>query len=232
MFRSSQFIDSTELQQQSDDAIICNFGPEFFNGARYGSGFGSLMSFLFSWSAFCAIRKARMSLIVNSGTRSGKLPSMSFIPTMKWGFRLQPFFTTGVIACFTTGCAKLVKFYLSSARVNEFLFDDLEFEGLQHWANQSEETSKAFDAFCKDSIASAPTSTMSSAKQIASMDLTDKLIARHSEAKRDLDYGDHILKRRPTFGDGVAVGLFGSIMDCHLPTLPENRYFDWKFGVL
>jgi hypothetical protein len=232
MFRSAPYIDSRELQQQSDDATICNFGPDFFNGARYGSGFGSLTSFIFAWSSFYAIRKAQTASLVNGGARPGKLPKMSFVSIMKFGFRLQPFFATGVIACTTTGIAKLVKFYFASARVNEFLFDDIEFEGLRHWADQSEETSKAFEAFCKDSIESAPTSTITSAKQIASMNLTDKLIAKHGEAKRDLEYGDHILKRRPTFGDGVAVGLFGSIMDCYLPTLPENCYFDWRFGVL
>lgn len=227
---SSSSIDVWERQQHGEDATLIAFGPDYFRGAKYGSGLGSLISFCFAYSAYYALRKARVASLIKDGTRVGNLPKMKFLDTMRFGFTLQPFFATGVMACTTTGFAKLLKFYLASGRVNEFLFDDFEFGELSAWAKHSPDAAKLFQDYCKDSLESAP--GINSPDDVGAVGLTAKLIAKHGEAKRDLSYGDQAVKRHPTFGDGVAVGLFGSIIDCHLPVRPVHDYFDWKFGTL
>lgn len=225
--------DAKELQQQDDDAVLCAFGPEYFNGARYGSGIGSLLSFLFAWRAYRETRNARIAYLLHSGTRQGNLPKMKFFATMRYGFRMQPLYSTGVMACTATGMAKLLKFYLASGRVNEFLLDDFEFGELRSWAAESPDTSKAFNDFCLDSLESSLKPSVAVATSVnSSLTLTDKLIVQHGNAKRQAGFGDQAIRRRPTFGDGVAVGLLGSIMDCYLPTKPQSMYFDWRFGVL
>jgi hypothetical protein len=230
---SSASFDSKELLQHDDDAVVCAFGPDFFNGARYGAGGGSLTSFLFAWRAYREIKTARMTSMLNSGTRLVNLPRLKFFATMTYGFRMQPLYASGVMACSLTGVAKLVKFYLASGRVNEFLLDDVEFEELQAWAKQSPETAKVFTDFCNDSLASLkPQNHSVDVATAASPTLSDRLIAKHGNAKRELHMGDQLVRRRPNFRDGVAVGLFGSIMDCYLPTKPESMYYDCCFGVM
>lgn len=44
-------------------------------------------------------------------------------------------------------------------------------------------------------------------------------------------YASSCSRPLPTFGDGMAVGLLGSIMDCHVPQKALPAYYNKKFGM-
>lgn len=48
---------------------------------------------------------------------------------------------------------------------------------------------------------------------------------------RKSDQGKSLLRRPPTFWDGVVMGLLCSIMGCYVPQKPLHTYYNMSFGM-
>lgn len=239
---------------ETEDIILCAFGMDYFNGARYGAGIGSFVSLFCSFRLWRLVRHSIHIVDINDLQSNGPraqltekakaqlLKTITMRQVIRRGFSSKPFHTAGMIAAALTGSMKMVKFFLASQRVNEFLLDDLEFDELKSWASQDANAAKVFEEFCRESMQQA-TSDAATAKYAHEQGALSRAASRGSiaaqlaQTKAIAGNGDNSLGllpviRRPTTWDGVAVGLFGSIMDCCLPAKPVSAYYDMRFGVL
>ncbi|CCW59993.1 unnamed protein product [Phytomonas sp. EM1] len=244
------------LLEKEEDEIVCSFGSDYFAGARCGSGGGGLLCGSFSLYQFRLIKRDHMEANLAVGLKFGERNPNFSRWTLLRGISSQPMMTVGCIALMTTTFLKSVKFYLANCRCREFARDDAEYFMLQELSMQDP---VAYDAFVKlfvpkeddrmmdykklgspaesshasfsPSLSGTPTQTGTVATNPPK-----STAASHYKSMEELykiRKGSTFVKKRrpPTFMDGVAVGLMGSIMDCYLPQKPIQNYYGMRCGM-
>ncbi|EPY32291.1 hypothetical protein AGDE_08766 [Angomonas deanei] len=129
------------------------------------------------------------------------------------GLKTQPMLACGCLALALTTSFKIVKYCLASQRCYEFYLDDLAF-------NEMEEERMINPQLAKEIAKLTDEKTPLPQQQEGS------LAGVVAQAKRMKP----LALRRPTYMDGVAVGLAGSILDCWVPQKPLHRYFNMCAG--
>nr|CCC93707.1 conserved hypothetical protein [Trypanosoma congolense IL3000] len=219
-----KLIAALHLKEQ-DDALLCAFGPDFFNGARVGAGCGGVFTAYLAWRSFVDLRKDHRLCDVSLPKH---MHDNSW--TIKRGFRSRPFFTVGCIALSITTVLKTAKFCLASYRYQEFVADDIGFELLKEMYAGSCEEQHELEVLTQalsnpngidktPSVANAPPVGGNGSKGTA---LTELLVGRASSVCE---------REPPSFWDGVAVGVMGSVMDCYLPSKPLYSYYNMRCGM-
>ncbi|EPY34345.1 hypothetical protein STCU_01009 [Strigomonas culicis] len=203
-----------ELQKE-DDEVVCAFGPDYFNGARWGSAWGGLGSLTCCLLAYRRLRKDQREVDYDMGLRKGQANKHFSRWVVLRGLRTQPMLATGCVGLAVTSTFKLIKFYLSSARCSEFWFDDMAFEQM---APKEAEELKAYYHSQTFVAGRDPSSKPAAPTTVAAL-MKQAEVARPPQNRES-----------PTFADGVAVGLLGSVLDCYVPQKPISRYYHMRFG--
>ncbi|KAG8345992.1 hypothetical protein ERJ75_000962700 [Trypanosoma vivax] len=210
--------------QEYDDSILCAFGPDFFDGARKGAGFGGIFTAWLAWRSFVDLKNDHREC--DALLPGQRIPNQWTIPR---GFRSRPFFTLGCVSLGITTVMKAAKFYLANYRYQEFVADDVGFALLQSLYGSMSGSEPQFKDFLNE-VLTKPSHGSSALNKEALVDeqrksprvVTDFLLRNAT----------HVCEREPpSFWDGVAVGLVGSIMDCYLPAKPIQTYYGMRCGV-
>ncbi|SCU71613.1 uncharacterized protein TEOVI_000319400 [Trypanosoma equiperdum] len=211
--------------KEEDDALLCAFGPDYFNGARVGAGCGGVFTAFLAWWSFVDLKEDHKlcdsALPTHMRDRSWSI---------RRGFHSRPFFTVGCVALGITTLMKATKFCLANYRYQEFAADDIGFELLKSMYVSSPEGHRQFEAFVKKTIGNekvlelpSPSTNFATGGKIRNnQNLTETLVSSTSS------FCD---RKPPSFWDGVAVGIMGSVMDCYLPCKPLYSYYGMRCGM-
>jgi hypothetical protein len=190
------------LAEEREDDIICSFGYDFFNGIRWAAGCGSVLSFVASYRLFGDLKH----LVSAADARNPHSYDRTKLTIIK-GMRVHPYMTAGTVSFFLMGCTKLFKWYSASVRVNNFHLAEFDFMLARQSFSEDPQAQKLFDEYCTE--LAKPESNL----------FRDSSNVRGRRAPRT-----------PSFSDGVAVGLFGSLFDSWLPTGPTSAYIGFSAG--
>jgi hypothetical protein len=192
------------LAEEREDDIVCSFGYDFFDGVRWASGCGSVLSFVAAWRLSGDIKKRLKAA-------DAQFPNAYDVhkPMLIRGLRICPMMTIGVVSFLVTGVSKVFKWYSSSIRVNNFLLAEYELSETRLSLNDDPEARAIFDEYCKELAAPQGTLFRDTSKSWASQDQPPPA---------------------PSFSDGVAVGIYGSLFDSWLPTGPTSAYIGFTGG--
>lgn len=241
------------LTQAEEDAVVCRFGHDYFKGARFGSFVGGMTAGLYSWYLYRCLRKDQLIADKVAGFSSGALNPDFPRSVLRRGLRCQPFLTVSCLCLELTCAFKAVKTVLSHSRCREFALDDIGFDLLAQMAEEDYGVVSKLQAMGKEVAKECDVANVKSVNSNRSRaqgipDPLNKLkVEPESHSVRETQWTvkqliqkhEHLLssvgqvsevKRMPTFMDGVAVGLFGSIFDCFLPQHSPSAYFNMCFG--
>ncbi|ORC93088.1 uncharacterized protein TM35_000024140 [Trypanosoma theileri] len=222
--------------QQKDDELLCAFGPDFFDGARKGAAGGGL---------FTAWLTRRTFIDIKEDYREYEVTLPQHMRDKCWtltrGFRTRPFFTLGCVSLALTTLMKSIKFSLANYRYQEFVEDDIGFELLQKMYSNTPGGDEDFKKFLNESLKnqnSPVTSIINDVANTPSVVTTSTSASGVLNSKKttltDALIEDATISREqkpPSFWDGVAVGLMGSVMDCYLPSKPIYSYYGMRCGM-
>ncbi|KAH9582152.1 hypothetical protein LSM04_006330 [Trypanosoma melophagium] len=228
--------------QQKDDELLCAFGPDFFDGARKGAAGGGLFTAWLTRRSFIDIKEDYREFEV---TLPQHMRNKCW--TITRGFRTRPFFTLGCVSLALTTLMKSIKFCLANYRYQEFVMDDIGFELLQKMYSNTPGGKEDLNKLLGESLKKQNTPVTpirnditgnSSRTTIADTSTTtatasNALISRKTTLTDSLMEEATILgeQKSPSFWDGVAVGLMGSVMDCYLPSKPIYSYYGMRCGM-
>lgn len=244
---------SDYLSQAEEDAVLCRFGHEYFKGARFGSFAGGMTAGLYSWYLYCCLRKDQLLADRVAGFSFGALNPDFSRSVIRRGLRCQPLLTVSCLCLELTCAFKVIKTVLSHCRCREFVLDDIGFDLLAQMAEEDcgllsklhamkIEVAKEGDVANVKSINSYKSRTQASTDSLNKCKVAPESHSVHQTqwtVNQLIQKHEHLLssvnqlsamKRMPTFMDGVAVGLFGSIFDCFLPQHSPPAYFNMCFG--
>ena len=240
------------LEGEIEDAVLCSFGPDYFNGARQGAGLSSMVSLAVARRLYTTLRLnyqdyLRKERFVVEGKR------LSIRSVLSHGVRLHSYLFAGFACASMTSVVKAVKFFVASQRVNEFWLDHAAFSDLYEAAKEDNALLPVFEEYVEKL---APRdATVKNRLHAASFSNDDGLdVSREGKPrwKSLQDFVDFHSARQtmspaaksawggrdapepqfPTFWDGFAVGVLGTIRDCHLPSRPPYAYLGMRFGML
>ncbi|KEG14991.1 hypothetical protein DQ04_00231170 [Trypanosoma grayi] len=207
--------------QEQDDAVLCAFGCDYFDGARKGAACGGLFTAWLARRTYVDLRDDYMEYAA-SIPRHMRDNSWTIIR----GFRTRPFFTVGCISLVMTTLMKSVKFTLANYRYQEFVADDMDFELLEKELSSTpegkSELERLFKEVSKTTTAASLRDDAAGTRGPRGQTVTNTLMKEASQVCE---------RSAPTFWDGVAVGLMGSIMDCYLPSKPVYNYYGMRCGM-
>lgn len=215
--------------REEDDTIVCAFGPDFFRGARDGAAIGGAFSTACCYWSFRRLKKDQAGVNADAGLKRGQRHPHLSSWTLLRGIRTQPMLTVGCIAMACTSVFKCIKFSLASRRCREFARDEEEFTTLLQASRTTPEAAAAFDKLCEGALssttnASLPPPSSSAGDAASSQAVMDALL-------RSAGTVDRVTRRPPSFMDGFAVGITGSIMDCYVPQKPLPKYYGMRLGM-
>lgn len=226
------------LMKEKDDEVVLAFGRDYFHGARAGSGLGGLFTGAWAYIIYRRMKLDQHQANFEVGLKPGQ-PNPNFSSwVIPRGLRTQPMLTVGCLSLAATTVFKGVKCYLAHRRCIEFLLDDVEFAMLERMSRDDPVTRELFEKICAEGAAATshahqklpgqPGAPGPSATQVYK---SVELMMRDNPALTALNSGAGALKRPPTYWDGAAVGILGTIMDCYMPMKPVNRYYNMSFGM-
>ncbi|CCW67034.1 unnamed protein product [Phytomonas sp. Hart1] len=246
------------LIEKEEDTIVCAFGIDYFAGARCGSGFGGLFTGWLSFHQFRKIKNDHVEANLAIGLKLGERnPNFSHWTLLR-GMSSQPMMTSGCLALMATTLFKGMKCYLANRRCREFAVDDAAYNRLWESSMQNQDSYEAFvklfDPTVEEGINNSskalegPTKspgTSSSPSSLSGNPTRTGTAASNSSKPNVVNYYTQMEKlyktrkepsavkerRLPTFMDGVAVGLMGSVMDCYLPQKSIQYYYGMRFGM-
>lgn len=241
------------LDQVEEDKIVCCFGRDYFRGARCGSAVGGFFAGICSWWMYRRLRYdqwvADREIGLAVGVRNPEFPRS----VMRRGLLSQPLLAASCFCLQLTCFFKAVKCVLSHRRCHEFYLDDVGYDLLLQMAEETDtglETSQQVKEEVVKGNGEVGTHQgnnirngvhhiegplgkgegLQGVRSPSNRQWTvDQLIKRH-EISSVNDMKEMIDSRTPTFIDGVAVGLLGSIFDCYLPQRPSSAYLNMHFG--
>ena len=198
-------IDSSYMQMP-DYMRTCAFGPEFFDGARWGAGLTFLPT------VFAGRRSYRRAV-----RAMPKGPKASL-----WKFDPWACIFSG--ACGITASMKAIKFFAARGRVREFELDE-EYAVM----NASDEELEAMATMKVIREARARGEDLS---EFVDETTTAEEKAAKSRRLGGRDIGNARAKQlmMPTWWDGFAVGLYGSLVDANTPHKPPTAYLGMRAG--
>ncbi|ESL05919.1 hypothetical protein TRSC58_06416 [Trypanosoma rangeli SC58] len=229
--RGTRMSEAEELQkaavalhlQEHDDSILCAFGPDFFDGARKGAACGAV---------FTAWLSRRTYVELRDDFRDHEASVLRHLRRGKWtislGFRTRPFLTLGCVSLALTALMKSVKFTLANYRYQEFVTDDIGFTLLEQMCADSPEVKEKLGVFIDGALADLkagsvpPSGSNVNSYNLPYKNVTSALMQAASPLRERVP---------PSFWDGVAVGLLGSVMDCYLPSKPLQSYYGMRCGI-
>jgi hypothetical protein len=204
----------------------CAFGPTFFDGVKWGA------AVTFFPTVLLARRSYRLARI-NMPNKAIRL------------HQYDPWSALFIGACGITACIKAGKFVLARGRVREFQFEeeyaiatatDEELETmatmkvLRDFAAQGE---SVFDALDDDEDGNGKRRANDNHREEEEEDY-DALVKRQDRQRRlgGRDIGNKAAKlaQMPTWWDGFAVGVYGSLIDAHIPINPPSMYTGLRAG--
>lgn len=209
--------------REKDDAVLCAFGRDFFDGARKGAASGGLFTAWLTRRTFIDLRDDYKEYEADL-PRHMRCSSW----TISRGFRTRPFFTLGCMSLALTTLLKVAKFTLANRRYQEFVADDVGFELLQAMCADSHGEKDELNRLLDVELGASKTGPVSTPERDVktpndqAKSLTRRLVAEAADVSE---------RRAPTFWDGVAVGLLGSVMDCYLPSKPVYCYYGMRCGM-
>ncbi|CBZ25964.1 conserved hypothetical protein [Leishmania mexicana MHOM/GT/2001/U1103] len=233
------------LQQSMEDDVLCAFGPDYFYGARAGACVGSLFSATLCWYTFRLLKEDHREADFLAGLKQGQRNPHFSTWTLLRGLRTQPMLTTGCIALAITSAMKCVKCYLANLRCREFFIDDVHFDMISKLSETDSEARDfmatvshnatgcgagahdAFPTFREDCSEGQPTQSPAP-RASASRSTVNGLFHTHSSRLDNKE--STLIHRAPTYYDGVAVALLGSVLDCYLPQKPVQKYYNMRVG--
>lgn len=199
-------------RRELEDGVILSFGRDYFFGVRCGAGWGALCT---GWMSVMAWRMMKVdqrtadhSMGFGKGVRNPNFPRS----VLRRGFRTQPMLAVSCLCLRLTCCIKIVKTVISNWRCREFDEDDVGYELISNLSE--EEQSRLLSSVSAKEQVQPPSDSTSK------LDLSKFINSCATGAD----------SRKPTYMDGVAVGLAGSIFDCYLPQKPASRYLNACFG--
>jgi hypothetical protein len=182
----------------------CAFGPDFFDGVKWGAG---LTFFPTVFMARRSHRRARKAM---------PDPKMSL-----WKF--DPWAVTFTGACSITAVMKMIKFGAARGRVREF-----ELDGELAVMNATDEELEAMAAMKVVRDAAARGEDL--AEFVDGSSAEERAARSRRLGGRDIGNARAKQLAMPTWWDGVAVGLFGSLVDAHTPHKPPSAYLGMRAG--
>ncbi|RNF17909.1 uncharacterized protein Tco025E_04654 [Trypanosoma conorhini] len=209
--------------QEQDDSVLCAFGRDFFDGARRGAACGAVCT---AWLS------RRMFVMLRDDFRDHEASLPQQLRHGKWtislGFRTRPFLTLGCISLALTTLMKSAKFTLANYRYQEFVADDIGFTLLEQMCADSPEGREELGRLLDEAL----TGLKAGAASPADGDGNGRG-PHHKTLTCTLMQGASPLAERdpPSFWDGAAVGLLGSVMDCYLPSKPPRSYYGMRCGM-
>lgn len=217
-------------EAEDEDAVVCRFGPEYFRGARAGAFCGAWGAALCSFFVYRHLKNDQLQADHEAGFAKGVRNPDFPRGIIRRGLRTQPMLALGCICLRITCVLKVSKTILAHRRCREFDLDDLGFELLHDMAQenvevpellvrmQQEIAQKEEEKKRGDIMEDLRTSQQSGQKWS---------IERVIQKQTSSPLGG---QRCPSYMDGVAVGLAGSIFDCYLPQKPPSAYYNMTFG--
>lgn len=222
------------LRQREEDNIVCSFGPEYFYGARVGAGVSGLFTSMFGVLTFRDIKRDQRTADYELSMQVGR-PMRKFSRwTLVRGIVTQPLYTVGCCCLMLTSTLKLVKLALTHRRCMEFRMDDEDFAYLQHLANECDDALVAFEALCR--AEERPTVSNRLPAETPWERETHPAAYGYRLAWQGIgndgsSSGSASYKRpMPSYMDGVAVGILGTVMDCYLPQKAPQKYLGMRAG--
>ncbi|EKF27704.1 hypothetical protein MOQ_008565 [Trypanosoma cruzi marinkellei] len=209
--------------QEQDDAVLCAFGRDYFDGARRGAACGGVFTAWLSRRTYVDLRDdfKKYEADLPRHLRRGKW-------TISRGFRTRPFLTLGCISLVLTTLMKSVKFTLANHRYQEFLADDIGFTLLEQMYANLPEGNERLEKFLDEALTNSRTASASSTDGVSN----SRMPHTKTVTSTLLQETSPLCERKPpSFWDGVAVGLMGSIMDCYLPSKPVYNYYGMRCGM-
>lgn len=195
------------MDEEQEDAVLCSFGYDYFEGVKYGAAYSSFISYTISARLFSDLRKALRQM--DSRHPDGYDINHSIISR---GFRHQSYITIGAVCCFVTGTIKFMKWYSASIRCNQFLLEEYDFEILRSTMAKDPQASRMFESYCDELVK------------------TESTLMRDVEKRYDAKDRKAAESELPRFRDGVAVALYGSLFDAWLPTKTPDNYLGLAAG--
>lgn len=219
-------------QQEEEDAVVCQFGPDYFRGARAGAGCGAVVTAGCSAYSYRFMRRDQRA--ADAAVGFGPSARNTDFPkgVLRRGFVTQPMLAMGCFCLAVTSVLKVMKCRLAHRRCLEFEVDDVGFDLLMEMTAESPDAAAVLDGLRETVLQSQAVerqqtslledfrSTQESGKSWKLSNALADQVARRSPS----------IARHPTFADGVAVGLAGSIMDCYTPQKPPSSYYNMHFG--
>eukprot|EP00796_Vickermania_ingenoplastis_P005021 gene5021-3616_t len=215
-------------EQEAEDDIVCRFGPAYFRGARFGAGCGVVTAASFSFFAYRFLKHDQATADRAAGFPAGvRHPDFPRSVLLR-GLRTQPMLTLGCLCLQVTCVLKAIKFSLAHRRCVEFDMDDVGFELLELMAEESKEVPVMLQEM-RHSLSVPKEKETNLLEDFRRAKLAGQRWSLLS-ATRSVKPTISSYQRHPTFMDGVAVGLAGSVFDCYLPQKPPSCYYNMLFG--
>ncbi|KAF5223086.1 hypothetical protein ECC02_003913 [Trypanosoma cruzi] len=209
--------------QEQDDAVLCAFGRDYFDGARKGAACGGVFT---AW----LFRRTYVDLREDFKEHEANLPR--HLRRGKWtisrGFRTRPFLTLGCISLALTTLMKSVKFTLANYRYQEFVADDIGFTLLEQMCANLPEGNERFEKLLDEALTNSTAVSASPSDGVANSRMPKKKTVTSALMQESSSLRE---RKPPSFWDGVAVGLMGSVMDCYLPSRPVHTYYGMQCGM-
>lgn len=218
-------------RSEAEDDLVCRFGPDFFRGARFGALAGLFSCSFLAVLSFFRLKKDQFTADCSAGFSKG-VRNPDFPKSVIWrGLRTQPMLAVSCMCLQLTCILKTMKAYLAHQRCLEFDMDDIGYDLLADLASEEADLPKMLEEMVdeirqndakKDSerLSRACQSSLpengGSFRKLAKMSRRTASLARPS--------------RYPSFNDGVAVGLMGTVFDCYLPQNNPSSYYNMRFG--
>ncbi|KPA80015.1 putative mitochondrial hypothetical protein [Leptomonas pyrrhocoris] len=248
------------FQKAEDDDVVCAFGPDYFRGASVGAFGGCLFTTSLCWYTFRLLKADQREVDFLAGLRRGQRNRHFSAWTILRGLRTQPMLTVGCLALAATSTMKCVKCYLASRRCREFYHDDMEFAMLQAQSDDDPKAAALLEAMKREAVTvrtqisplavksaavselhkmpPSSSSVVSSPVEVEAASVSSpsagasvqELLKAHGAEKPNI-YPSKLIHRCPTFADGVAVALLGSVMDCYLPQKSVQKYYNMHVGL-
>lgn len=217
-------------EAEAEDAIVCRFGPDYFRGARTGAFTGAWCAAFCSFFVHRHMKKDQLQADYEAGFAKGVRNPDFPRGVVRRGLRTQPMLALGCICLRITCVLKLCKTFLAHRRCREFDVDDLGFELLRDMAHENSEIPELLSRMQQELTRSEETKKRG--------DILEDL--RHSQQSGERWGIERVIQKQtsgplggqrpPSYMDGVAVGLAGSIFDCFLPQKPPSAYYNMTFG--
>eukprot|EP00759_Apiculatamorpha_spiralis_P012037 PhF_6_TR19129/c0_g1_i2/m.28138 len=194
------------------------FGPAYFQGVKWGAGVSMIFTGIFA-------RKAHKRVLAT-------VKSLGHKDVTPW--TVEPYTMALAYAMYVTTVMKFTKFFLAQGRHNEFLYDEMVTKEFLE-ANPNSPEAEGLRAMMEmRQMAKTKEEEIQIQLQFKSANSDIVVPSPYSISKEEDEFKKKAKVKReviPTFWDGVAVGVFGSVQDAYNPCKPIWQFMNMRGGV-